>query len=1103
MNKKITSSALAALMIAGSTSFTAIASMANGTVVIGNKAYDLSYANDPQNIEEITNAIVAGGEVYVKDFEGNWINNTTGLKVEASLIPAVVYKGIDGKEVKFDAADKDAVAKELTVEVATGAKALVISLKEKVNMSSQATLAVEVKQDDTLIDFGTPVLSEDGLKITVPVKDGKTPLTDAKYDVKISGLIDLAGKEIVEVSTATVTKKSVASDIGITTTGLAPTTGQAISYKLTDNYGQVYTDATTIAKGKITAASAKVQATGLPIAVTIAGDNKTATFDATGLKKDVVVVVSVTYTAGSVSLTSTKELTVGEVAIASVIKDITISAQKDANAVAVDTTKDGFILGKVANFDLTANLLDQYGNPNNTDNVVTWATSDKSVLAFNLDATKTVLNNAAKVQTIKVVGQGTAVISAYLASGSKVDYLVTVTLAGVKSVAATNVSGAVNYEDKEVITGFTFTDLNDKNDTLKPLAKDVTFAFKSGDKLTAADMVITTVENTDGTFKGVKFNAKKSGAYTVTMSYAGKTADFTVTSATKTEFAKLQDIADFTAKAGAPESKLTVKASNKYDEELDVKLSDLELTWYAADGKLISSTDASAFVTVKYYKADGVATTTGTDIIKSIGVTYTGAVASSYTLKVGISGTIVADTAKVTTSVATLKTIQINKSVVASDKLVLGDDKSQYVDLTLKDNDGDALVNTTGINMFIKNTAGVDVNAFTSLVYKHVDKDGIATYNTELSGAVGVALKLDPSTSGLVDGTYSIFVDKGISTQEGYIKSNTVTVVVNKTRVLDTATTATNLVTSTLGTDSKMLIVPKDQYGDIIKINTADVTLKDGATTVKIATSNGVVEKVDKDGNLLGYEVTLTSIAKGTEILTLNVKFSDTVTKAINVTSTVKTSGDITSIKFGGDLDNNGILDAVLHDTVIGDTDTYNTITLNLSGYDTNGNVVTIKASDFTWDESALPNTIVFDEATGIFTVDTSKLLADKSNDATGTVKAYQAGKLLGTISVKLTDAEPTIASIDFNKTDKVKEVIVGDTLNLAAITLEATTNFGDVSSLVIKASDIANWNTSDASIATVTGSVVTVSGNAKVGDSVVITGSYQGKLLTFTVKAK
>ena len=96
MNKKITSTAIAALMIAGTTSFSAFASMGNGTVVIGTKAYDLAYANDPANATEIAAAVVAGGAVYVKDFNGNWLDNITGLSVNASMIPAVTYTNAAG-----------------------------------------------------------------------------------------------------------------------------------------------------------------------------------------------------------------------------------------------------------------------------------------------------------------------------------------------------------------------------------------------------------------------------------------------------------------------------------------------------------------------------------------------------------------------------------------------------------------------------------------------------------------------------------------------------------------------------------------------------------------------------------------------------------------------------------------------------------------------------------------------------------------------------------------------------------------------------------------------------------------------------------------------
>lgn len=104
MNKKIIVSVLTLLIIAGSTSFTAFASMDNGSTVIGNKAFALDYANNPENLSEIINAIILGGDVYVKNFNGDWADNATGNIVSPSVIPAVVYKSDEG-EINFDAAD--------------------------------------------------------------------------------------------------------------------------------------------------------------------------------------------------------------------------------------------------------------------------------------------------------------------------------------------------------------------------------------------------------------------------------------------------------------------------------------------------------------------------------------------------------------------------------------------------------------------------------------------------------------------------------------------------------------------------------------------------------------------------------------------------------------------------------------------------------------------------------------------------------------------------------------------------------------------------------------------------------------------------------------
>ncbi|MBX4264104.1 PPC domain-containing protein [Clostridium estertheticum] len=58
--------------------------MPAGTVLIGTKSYTLEYANNSANSAEISNALVSGGTIYVKNFSGNWIDNLTGKTVDPS-----------------------------------------------------------------------------------------------------------------------------------------------------------------------------------------------------------------------------------------------------------------------------------------------------------------------------------------------------------------------------------------------------------------------------------------------------------------------------------------------------------------------------------------------------------------------------------------------------------------------------------------------------------------------------------------------------------------------------------------------------------------------------------------------------------------------------------------------------------------------------------------------------------------------------------------------------------------------------------------------------------------------------------------------------------
>ena len=113
MNKKFISTVLAALMLAGLMSVKAFAAIPSGTVVIGNNAFNFAYANDPRNIDEITDAIVAGGAVYCKNFGGIWINNSTLEVVSASKIPTVIYTDANGKKTNFDPGDTDHVNSDI------------------------------------------------------------------------------------------------------------------------------------------------------------------------------------------------------------------------------------------------------------------------------------------------------------------------------------------------------------------------------------------------------------------------------------------------------------------------------------------------------------------------------------------------------------------------------------------------------------------------------------------------------------------------------------------------------------------------------------------------------------------------------------------------------------------------------------------------------------------------------------------------------------------------------------------------------------------------------------------------------------------------------
>ena len=96
-----------------------LAAIPSGTVVFGNgQALDLGYANSPANTAEVMQDVVAGGGIYVINFSGAFINNTTTATLTPSqitaLIPAVTYKDAQGKVEKFAIGNGAAVSTTTT-----------------------------------------------------------------------------------------------------------------------------------------------------------------------------------------------------------------------------------------------------------------------------------------------------------------------------------------------------------------------------------------------------------------------------------------------------------------------------------------------------------------------------------------------------------------------------------------------------------------------------------------------------------------------------------------------------------------------------------------------------------------------------------------------------------------------------------------------------------------------------------------------------------------------------------------------------------------------------------------------------------------------------
>ena len=103
--KKIVALALFMVMTISTAAFAAIP---NQTIILGNKAFDVSLLNDANYKNAIQDALIETGTFYYRDNSGKIIA-ATGETIEASELEEIEYIDEDGNKTIYEAGDGEPV----------------------------------------------------------------------------------------------------------------------------------------------------------------------------------------------------------------------------------------------------------------------------------------------------------------------------------------------------------------------------------------------------------------------------------------------------------------------------------------------------------------------------------------------------------------------------------------------------------------------------------------------------------------------------------------------------------------------------------------------------------------------------------------------------------------------------------------------------------------------------------------------------------------------------------------------------------------------------------------------------------------------------------
>lgn len=145
------------------------AQMPDGSVIIGNKAYDLNYVNNPEHNDEIIEEVCKGNykDIYIKGHDTNWYSNSTGKIVAIEDIPGVTYKNGEGKLTDFEAKDGEEIHLKVASAVFTDSNVVEIKFNKAVDKKSAEEKFNYKVGRNALNDKDSVLLKDDGKTVVV------------------------------------------------------------------------------------------------------------------------------------------------------------------------------------------------------------------------------------------------------------------------------------------------------------------------------------------------------------------------------------------------------------------------------------------------------------------------------------------------------------------------------------------------------------------------------------------------------------------------------------------------------------------------------------------------------------------------------------------------------------------------------------------------------------------------------------------------------------------------------------------------------------------------------------------------------------------------